>query len=105
MKRILTTLFVTTLAVQAMCQTINALSTSPSSLSECTVVTVTATGALPAGKVPTSYALNFVGTTLNVTLNTGNGNPGGAYSAPIPLGTFPAGNYTIIVQLIYNGNG
>ncbi|MBK8615203.1 MAG: T9SS type A sorting domain-containing protein [Flavobacteriales bacterium] len=104
MKRILTTLFVTTLAVQAMCQTINALSTSPSSLSECTVVTVTATGALPAGKVPTSYALNFVGTTLNVTLNTGNGNPGGAYTAPIPLGTFPAGNYTIIVQLIYNGN-
>ncbi len=104
MKRILTTLVVATLAVQAMCQTINAVTSSPSALSECTVLLVTATGSLPAGKVPTNYTFVTAGTTITVSLFTGSGNPGGAYSSPMPLGTFPAGNYTIIVNLIYNGN-
>ena len=103
MKRITTTLFVASLALQAMCQTINAVNTSPSALSECTGVMVTATGSLPANRVPTNYTFALVGNTITVSLFTGQGNPGGAYSAPMPLSTYPAGIYTIIVNLIYNG--
>lgn len=97
--------FAVMLSLSAAAQSISSVTTSPSVLTECTLITFTINGQLPGGISPTSFVPGpQQGNNFPITINTGSMPPGGAYSVPINLGPYPPGSYTFTFSLVYQGN-
>jgi hypothetical protein len=100
-----TLLLAVVLGLQAEAQTITSVTTSPTPLTECSLVTLTTNGMLPNGIAPTNFSPGTqVGNNIPLTIFAGSNPPGGAYSVDVNLGPYPPGTYTFTVNLVYQGN-
>lgn len=87
-------------------QQINNVIISPSVISVCTVMDLTVIGVLPASAQPQSFSPSVTGQTLTVTYSaTGGGGGNVPFNVSLEgLGPWGLGEWTLVVNLVYNGN-
>ncbi|MBK7752733.1 MAG: T9SS type A sorting domain-containing protein [Flavobacteriales bacterium] len=94
-------------AMQMLChgQTITSVQITPNYVTECDQFTITIGGNVPGGASPYGSTVVQTGTTITVELVVGQGGGPASFSQPIPpVGPYPAGWYSIVTNMIMNGN-